>query len=150
MPTHRVVSRVEASPETVWAVLLDKMEHPHRYIEDALDAEILDRLPDGVIRRMTLPGGVDFKEHISADPEAQSITFTLLDHPVYEGTVRNELQRAQDGGVELAFVLDWRIRPGCVDERDPEELPALIRSSVLHTKRIAEALEQPNPGPSRA
>jgi hypothetical protein len=41
----------------------------------------------------------------------------------------------------LAFDLEWRQRPGCEDDRDPDELPALIRSSVMHTKRIAEALE---------
>lgn len=141
MPSHRVRSRVDASPETVWAVLLDKMEHPHRYIEDTLDAEILERRPDGLVRRMTLPGGVDFRERITADAAARTITFTLLDHPVYEGTVVNRLEVVSEGGVELAFDLDWRARPGCVDERDPEELPGLIRSSVMHTKRIAEALE---------
>lgn len=141
MPSYLVSSRVDASPETVWAVLLDKMEHPQRYIEDALDAEILERLPDGVIRRMTLPGGVDFRERIAADPRAQTITFTLLDHPIYEGTVLNRLLAGREGGLELVFELDWRERPGCRDDRDPEELPALIRSSVMHTKRIAEALE---------
>ena len=141
MPKHHVSSRVEASPETVWAVLLDKMEHPQRYIEDALDAEILDRDPESVTRQLVLPGGVSFRERITSDPVARSITFTLLDHPVFEGTVQNRLQIAADGGVELAFELDWRARPGCVDDRDPEEPLALIRSSVMHTKRIAEALE---------
>ncbi len=141
MPYHRVRSRVDASPETVWAVLLDKVEHPQRYIEDALGAEVLERSPGGVIRQMTLPGGVDFRERIVADPRTQTITFTLLDHPVYEGTVLNRLELAPDGAVELAFELDWTQRPGCDDGRDPDELPALIRSSVMHTKRIAEALE---------
>jgi hypothetical protein len=141
MPRHRVTSRVDASPETVWAVLLDKMEHPQRYIEDALDVEILERDGPGVVRRLVLPGGVAFRERIAADARAGTVTFTLLDHPVYEGTVLNRLQVSPEGGVELAFELDWQARPGCVDDRDPTEPLALIRSSVLHTKRIAEALE---------
>lgn len=141
MPTHQVSSRVDASPDTVWAVLLDKMDHPQRYIEDALDAEILSRNPEGVVRRLVLPGGVAFRERIAADPGTRTITFTLLDHPVYEGTVLNRMLATEDGGVELAFELDWRARPGCVDDRDPGEILALIQSSVLHTKRIAEALE---------
>ncbi len=141
MPTHRFSSPVEASAETVWAVLLDKMDHPQRYIEDALDAEVLERHPDGVIRRMTLPGGVDFRERIIADVDARTITFILMDHPTYEGTVTNHLVPAP-GGVDLVFHMDWRVRPGCQEERDPRELPALIESSVLHTKRIAEALER--------
>ncbi len=142
MPFHRVTSQVDASPETVWAVLLDKMEHPQRYIEDALDAEILERRPEGVVRQMMLPGGVVFRERIAADPGNWTITFTLLDHPIYEGTVLNRLLERTQGGAELAFELDWRERPGCSDDRDPDELPALIRSSVMHTKRIAEALQQ--------
>ena len=141
MPTHRVSSPVDATPDTVWAVLLDKMEHPQRYIEDALDAEILDRDEESVVRQLVLPGGVAFRERISADPVGRTVTFTLLDHPVYEGTVVNLLQVRPGGGVELIFELDWQARPGCRDYRDPEELPGLIRSSVLHTKRIAEALE---------
>ncbi|NWJ40560.1 MAG: DUF1857 family protein [Geothrix sp.] len=141
MPTHRVSSPVDASPDTVWAVLLDKMEHPQRYIEDALDAEILDRDDGSVVRQLVLPGGVSFCEHIASDAAARTITFTLLDHPVYEGTVVNLLQVSPAGGVELVFELDWRVRLGCEDIRDPEELPGLIRSSVMHTRRIAEALE---------
>jgi hypothetical protein len=139
---HRVSSHVDASPETVWAVLLDKMEHPQRYIEDALDAEVLERGAESVIRQLVLPGGVSFRERISADPAARSITFTLLDHPVFEGRVINQFREASGGGVELAFELNWKVRPGCVDDRDPEEPLALIASSVMHTKRIAEALEQ--------
>lgn len=142
MPRHRVSSRVDASPETVWAVLLDKMEHPQRYIEDALEAEILAREGEGLVRQLVLPGGVAFRERIVADASAQTVTFTLLDHPVYEGTVLNRLEPLPGGGVDLAFELDWRLRPGCAETRDPEESLALIRSSVMHTKRIAEALEE--------
>lgn len=126
---------------TVWAVLLDKMEHPQRYIEDALGVEIIERDENSVVRELTLPGGVSFRERISADPEARTVTFTLLDHPVYEGTVVNRLLEGPEGGVELVFELDWRARPGAVDDRDPEEPLALIRSSVMHTQRIVEALE---------
>jgi hypothetical protein len=137
---HRVSSHVDASPDTVWAVLLDKMVHPQRYIEDALDAEILDRGQGSVVRQLVLPGGVTFRERISADPEDQSITFTLLDHPVYEGTVINRL-RAKPQGVDLVFELNWKLRAGCVDDRDPDEALGLIASSILHTKQVAEALE---------
>lgn len=154
MPMHRVSSRVEASPETVWAVLLDKMEHPQRYIEDALDVEVLEREGESVVRQLVLPGGVAFRERVTADPGARTITFTLLDHPVYDGTVLNRLLVLPDGGAELAFELDWKARPGAVEDRDPEETLALIRSSVMQTRRIAEALEtgalEATPGPPPA
>ncbi|HJV49628.1 MAG TPA: AtaL-like protein [Geothrix sp.] len=140
MPKHRISCRVDASPDTVWAVLLDKMEHPQRYLEDALDAEILVRGRESVIRQLVLPRGVSFRERISPDAGARTITFTLLDHPVYEGTVVNRLVETPEG-VELAFELDWKPRPGCEEEEDPEEPRGLIDSSLTHTKRIAEALE---------
>lgn len=141
MPRHQVSSPVDASPETVWAVLLDKMEHPQRYIADALDAEILVRNPNSVIRQLVLPGGVAYRERITADPAARTITFTLLDHPVFEGTVTNRLWVGGEGEVELTFELDWAARPGALDERDPEEPLTLILSSIQQTRRIAEALE---------
>lgn len=144
-PLYRVSSHIDATSETVWAVLLDKMEHPQRYMEDALDSEILVRGRLSVVRELVLPGGVTFRERISADLEAGTITYTLLDHPVYEGTVINQVTPATGGGVDVAFTLDWKERPGCVADRDPEEALALIRSSVLHTKRIAEALEMECP-----
>lgn len=144
MPTYRVSTRVEAAPDTVWAVLLDKMEHPQRYIEDALDADILELGSAWAVRQLVLPGGVTFRERILADPIGRTITFTLLDHPVYEGTVLNRLLVGPEGGVELVFDLQWTPRPGCMDEHDPRELLALIQSSVEHTKRIAEALENGN------
>ena len=141
MPTHRVSTPVFASAESVWAVLLDKMEHPQRYIEDALDVDILERGAKGLIRQLVLPGGVTFRERVVSHPAAQTITFTLLDHPLYDGWVLNRLQKDAEGHTELVFELEWTLRPGCVEERDPGEVLALIRSSVLHTKRIAEALE---------
>jgi hypothetical protein len=106
-----------------------------------------------VVRQLVLPGGVAFRERIAADPGARTITFTLLDHPVYEGAVVNRLLALPDGGVELAFELDWRAR-GTAEDRDPEETLALIRSSATQTKRIAEALEtgilEATPGPPPA
>jgi hypothetical protein len=141
-PLYRVSSHVDAPPETVWAVLLDKMEHPQRYMDDALDSDILVRGQHSVVRELVLPGGVTFRERIAADFATRTITYTLLDHPVYEGSVVNELKSAVNGGVDLAFELDWKVRPGCVADRDPDEALALIRSSMDHTKRIAEALEK--------
>lgn len=141
-PLYRVSSHVDAPPETVWAVLLDKMEHPQRYMADALDSDIVVRGKQSVVRELVLPGGVTFRERIAADSEAHTITYTLLDHPVYEGTVTNQLLAASGGGVDLAFELDWNVRPGCTADRDPDEALALIRSSMAHTKRIAEALEK--------
>lgn len=141
MPFHRVSASVFASEESVWAVLLDKMDHPQRYIEDALGVDILERGPAAMVRQLVLPGGVTFRERVVPHPATRTVIFTLLDHPLYEGQVVNQLQRGEEGRTELIFELDWTLRPGCVEERDPEELLDLIRSSVMHTKRIAEALE---------
>lgn len=141
MPFHRVSASVFASAESVWAVLLDKMDHPQRYIEDALDVEVLERNPADMVRQLVLPGGITFRERVVPHPATRTITFTLLDHPLYEGQVVNQLQKDGEGRTELVFELDWTLRPGCVEMRDPEEVLDLIRTSVMHTKRIAEALE---------
>jgi len=136
--THNVI--VKAPLETVWALLLDKMEHPQRYIESVMDYSILERGDGWILRELELPGEFRLRERITQDEASRTLTFTLEEHPCFEGTVRNQVRTldGRDDAVELEFEMDWRARPGAPPPaEDPE---AMIRSAVEHTRDIAEEL----------
>lgn len=135
---HRVT--VKAPLETVWALLLDKMEHPQRYIESVMDYSILERGDGWMLREMELPGEFRLRERISVDEVTRALTFTLVEHPCFEGTVRNQVKEldGRDDAVELEFEMDWRERPGAPPPaEDPGEM---IRSALAHMQDIAEEL----------
>jgi hypothetical protein len=136
--SHRTV--VKAPLGTVWALLLDKMEHPQRYIESVMDYSILERGEGWVLREMELPGEFRLRERITVAEAARTLTFTLVEHPSFEGTVSNYLRalEGREDAVELEFDMDWRERPGAPP---PAEDPCeMIRSAVEHTRDIAEEL----------
>jgi len=133
---------VYAPLETVWALLLDKMEHPQRYIESIMDYSILERGEGWMLREMELPGEFHLRERITEDEATRTLTFTLVEHPGFEGTVRNQVRslEGRDDAVELEFDMDWRERPGAPA---PAEDPCrLIRSAAEHMRDIAEELSR--------
>jgi len=140
MPQFRHHIPVKAPLETVWELLLDKVEHPQRYIESVLEYTILDRSKDWVLREMKLPGQATLRELVVLDERDHVITFTLIDHPCFEGEVTNRVSPSpeQEGLAELEFAMDWRLRAGAeAPEHDPTEL---IRCALEHTREIAEEL----------
>jgi hypothetical protein len=139
MPQARHLVRVKAPPETVWELLLDKLERPHRYIESVLDSAILDRGENWMLREMTLPGLTVLRERIEVNEAARTLTFTLMEHPNFEGAVINRVRPTDSPEtVELEFAMDWRPRPDRpFSEEDPGDL---IRSAAEHIRDIAEAL----------
>ncbi len=140
MPYSRHLVPVRAPLETVWELLLDKVEHPHRYIESVLDFAILGQGEDWTLREMTLPGCATLREFIRVDATAHTLVHTLVDHPCFEGEVINRVTRVpgREDLVELEFAMDWLLRPGA---QAPEDDPAdLVRSAVEHTREIAEEL----------
>lgn len=137
MSPRRILRHVEAPPETVWALLLDKVEHPQRYLEGVLDARILDEGEDWALRELELPG-LQLRERVRMDEGAGTVSFTLLDHPCCEGEILNRMHPQADGTVDLEFLIDWRPRPGAESGSfDPEPL---ILSALEHIKEIAEEL----------
>jgi hypothetical protein len=141
MPQARFAESVNASVDTIWRLLEDKVEHPARYVPGVAESAILERFPGGVVRTMRLPHG-PVTERITLDRDARLVTFALIDHPQWHGSVINRIDPAPSGGdgaPVLVFEMDWR-------PHDPSTAPALdmnptIRQAVLHTKALAEAAE---------
>jgi len=137
-------SPVNASLQTLWNLLLDKIENPGRYIAGVEESKILSRDENGVLREMRTCERI-IKEKITVDEQAREVRFTLVDHPLFSGQVINKiippLNNHSTNPPTLNFTLNWEPANEEVQKNSQEELTQMIHDAVLHTKSIAEQQE---------
>ncbi len=76
---------VHAQLDTVWKLLLDRIENPQNYLHGVEDVMISERSPAGIIRELKWEGKA-IREKIVPDDAAYSITHEILEHPLYTGS----------------------------------------------------------------
>jgi len=59
---------INSTFEILWALLLDKIQHPDRTIKEVTDVEILEKYDDGILRQMHGLGMI-IKERITIDKQ---------------------------------------------------------------------------------
>lgn len=133
--THRVA--VDAAPELVWELLVDRVEEPERFMEGVEAIAILDRSDNAVLREMTV-NGATVREWIRIDESGWEITFTLVDDPLYEGTTVHRVEVDYPATTAmLIFSMDWApLAPDTPD--DPTLAERTVRAAALYAKALAE------------
>lgn len=143
MPFTSFTCDVDASVDTLWRLLEDKIANPDRYLPEVEETEILERAPEGVLRRMKT-AVFEVIERITADRERLEISYVLVDHPEFAGHVVDRITPAREdepaGRPLLTVTLDWRPLDGPATPE--EDLLELITAAVLQTKELAEEAEQ--------
>ena len=71
---------VHAQAETVWKLLLDRVDNPQNYLHGVNGVRIIERSPVGVIREMDWEGKM-IREKILPDQDNYRITTHLMEHP---------------------------------------------------------------------
>lgn len=139
MPKASHSVRVHAPLARLWALLLDKIENPAKYVPGVQAVEILERQPGFTLRRMKT---ADFEvvERITVFEKRHEIDFVLVDHPLYAGQVRNKIEELvetdrPDLSLKLSIALDWRRMDGQPDDLDMTDA---VRQAVEQTKTLAE------------
>lgn len=137
MPKASHSVKVAAPVETIWQLLLEKIENPGRFIQGVSGVEIVERQAGYLVRRMKV-GGLEVVERITAYEKSHEVDFVLLEHPLYAGQVVNRIEPPLRPGLSatLTFALDWRRKDGRPDEMD---LQPQIVASVEATRDKAEA-----------
>ena len=137
---HRVP--VNAPAERVWSLMLDKVEHPERYVPGVVSSEILDRPePNVVLRSMNLetPQGTKvIRELISWSAATRTTFFQLRGDPVHRGFVVNTIFETDDGCV-LDYTMHWTPLEGVTPEEIEPDWQTRITAAVEHAKEQAEA-----------
>lgn len=136
MPFATFSLEVDASVETLWAVLVDKVENPTAYTPSVDSFEIVEREGDSLVRRMVTAAG-EVTERIRVDHEALRVDSQFVDHFMYRGVTVKKIVRPEAEGEKpaLTYTLDWERCDGQPDEGD---LTPVAMAGVKHTKQIAE------------
>lgn len=130
---------VNATVEVLWDLLIDKIEHPQKYVPGVSDVKILTKNTEFVLREMTIPTGV-LREKITSNLTTREVVFTLVDHSKFSGSVINKIHISdhENEAITLEFTLNWQ--PINSDISTAEiDMSDTIKQAVLHTKELAES-----------
>ncbi len=151
MPHATFSTLVQAPPDLVWDLLLDKVEHPDAYIPEIDEVRILERSDRGTLRETVSSRGV-IRELVTVDEAAREVRSTLVDDPDLVGSIVNRVEAlASDAGTAppgggsgppsavLTIVLEWKPADPLVSDEGDEQALATIRKIALDMKKIAES-----------
>jgi len=142
LPQASYSADVFAPAETLWALLIDQIERPERYLPGILAARITERSESHILRTLTGSSRAmrRVSEKVSVNKQALLIEYKLLDHPLFEGGALHQVLPHSDHAT-LTFAITWTPR-GDVPETtlDQNAFTALAESAVRPFKDLAEAL----------
>lgn len=81
---------VHAEHETLWHLLMDRLENPGRFMAGVSEAKILERNEGEVLREMKLHGEL-VKERILIRPYDSEVRHELLEHPQFTGFIATKI-----------------------------------------------------------
>ena len=147
MPYGSFSTPINASPDIIWNTLLDKAYRPHKYIPyQVLDYKVHQEFPDGILREIRT-AEMHMMERVTFNKDAGTVVFTLVDHPIYEGTISNHLAPASDesGGLPVVtYTMDVQPRsPQAEQSPDAQWFitaakPEMVAKAALHLKTLLE------------
>jgi uncharacterized protein (DUF302 family) len=136
---------VHAALDTVWKLLIEKVEQPQSYIPGVVQSRILQHYGNGVLREIKCEGML-IKEKVVIDKVHGEIHFFLLEHPLFTGRVVNRVvPSAVQSPVApqlLTIEVDWAPKDEEAERLIQSGIPDQIQSEVLALKERAEAMER--------
>jgi uncharacterized protein (DUF302 family) len=135
---------VHAPLDTVWKLLIEKVEQPQSYMPGVVQSRILQHYGNGVLREIKCEGMM-IKEKVVIDKAHGEVHYFLLEHPLFTGKVVN---RVVPSSVQspvapqlLTIEVDWVPKDDEAERLIRSNIPDQIQSEVLTLKQRAEALE---------
>ena len=127
--------QINSTIETLWGLLLDKVQYPDRTIKEITHVEILEKYDDGILRQMQALGMI-IKERITIDVQNKIIRFDLIENSMFTGYFLNKIE-GYDGKLTLIYEQNWV--PITPQARELEtKLPQILINGVQEMKELAE------------
>jgi len=127
--------QINSTFETLWTLLLDKVQHPDRTIKEVTDVEVLKKYDDGILRQMQAVG-MTIKERITIDEQNKTVRFDLIENSMFTGYFLNKVD-GYDGKLTLIYEQNWI--PITPQARELEtKLPQILINGVQEMKELAE------------
>lgn len=148
MPQIEYFEPVDAELQTIWDVLMDRIEHPDRYLAGIESFSFPEGNEDYAVREVVM-NGVPLRERITIDERQGEIRYELIDHPLFTGEVFNALIPPAPDDAKAKPVVQFRMnwQPRTLEARALEletdaELADSIRHAVRYVKGMAEHLQK--------
>jgi hypothetical protein len=139
---------VDAELQTIWNVLLDRIEHPDRYLAGVESFSFPESEEDYAVREVLI-GGMPLKERITIDERLGEVRYELLEHPLCTGDVYNALIPPAEDDPKAKPVVQFRMnwQPLNEDARavEQEVLPVLeasLKDAVHYVRDLSEHIEK--------
>jgi hypothetical protein len=127
--------QINSTFETLWTLLLDKVQYPDRTIKEITHVKILEKYDDGILRQMQALGMI-IKEKIIIDKENKMVRFNLIENSMFTGYFLNKVE-GYDGTLTLTYEQNWI--PITPQARELEtKLPQILINGVQEMKELAE------------
>ena len=127
--------QVNSTFETLWILLLDKVQHPDRTIKEVTRVEVLEIYDDGILRQMKALGMI-IKERITIDEQNKIVRFELIQNSMFTGYFLNKIE-GHNGKLTLIYEQNWiPITPQAKELET--RLPQILINGVQEMKELAE------------
>ena len=127
--------QINSTFETLWTLLLDKVQHPDRTIKEVTHVEVLEKYDDGILRQMQALG-MTIKERITINKQNKIVRFDLIENSMFTGYFLNKVE-GYDGKLTLIYEQNWI--PIMPQARELEtKLPQILINAVQEMKKLAE------------
>lgn len=152
MPKIEAHLPVDASLQTIWNVLLDRIEHPDRYLAGVESFSFPESEEDYAIREVLIQGAT-LRERITIDERQGEVRYQLLEHPLFVGDVYNSLiPPAEDDPKAkpvVQFRMDWQplnAEAEAVEIEARDVLEESLQQAIQYVRDLAEHLEKQEVG----
>jgi uncharacterized protein (DUF302 family) len=136
---------VHAALDTVWKLLIEKVEQPQSYMPGVVQSRILQHYGNGVLREIK-GEGLLIKEKVVIDKVHGEVHYFLLEHPLFTGRVVNRVVASSVQSPVapqlLTIEVDWIPKDEQAEQLIQSVIPDQIQSEVLTLKQRAEAMEK--------
>ena len=127
--------QINSTFETLWILLLDKVQHPDITIKEITDVEVLEKYDDGILRQMHALGMI-IRERITIDEQNKIIRFDLIENSMFTGYFLNKVE-GSDKKLTLIYEQNWI--PITPQARELEtKFPQILIKGVQEMKELAE------------
>ena len=127
--------QIDSTFETLWTLLVDKVQHPDRTIKEITHVKILEKYDDGILRQIQALGMI-IKEKIIIDKQNKMVRFNLIENSMFTGYFLNKVED-YNGTLTLIYEQNWI--PITPQARELEtRLPQILINGVLEMKELAE------------
>ncbi|CAF3311550.1 unnamed protein product [Rotaria socialis] len=146
MPEYKCKVFVNARFDVVWQKLLDKIEHPEKYVQGIRHVEILENENNHLLRILQFEDDKwqELKELIVHDKSSGIIVYRLVDHPYFQGETINICRTTnQVYQSEIEYEINWKLKDQNSKESNDDIYYSeqALQLAINEIKRISEETE---------